>query len=292
MCSSTCSARGGAAGARRLRWPSRRRPARRQRTKPGIHRPRRPRTALVLAQEVVVEQHWYPLRDQRLAVEPQDCQPSAEQKCTNTRRDGTSATRPSSTANPTFNQRELRNVRKRQESSDKLRTVRLLRPRRRRHRRQARPLRRQPGQRTDRPRTGRRQQGMRLSCLAYPATQAVAVGAGASDLGIRPHPGAAAARSLCRSSRTMPRTVGCQAAFWKRSPRRLARCNFWRLADYGLNGAYCIDSAWHHGWETLAALVATTEATTRRPAAPARAWTGCAPRSASPSSPSSSSRTT
>ncbi|MGD9486309.1 hypothetical protein WDH52_24245 [Streptomyces sp. TRM70308] len=39
--------------------------------------------------------------------------------------------------------------------------------------------------------------------------------------------------------------------------------DIWRLADHGLNGASCIDSAWHHGWETLAVLVATTKATTR-----------------------------
>jgi hypothetical protein len=29
------------------------------------------------------------------------------------------------------------------------------------------------------------------------------------------------------------------------------------------NGAYCLDSAWHHGWETIAALIAATNATTR-----------------------------
>lgn len=39
--------------------------------------------------------------------------------------------------------------------------------------------------------------------------------------------------------------------------------NFFRLADYGLNGAYALDQAWHEGWETLAALLATTKATSR-----------------------------
>ncbi|MFD0229654.1 hypothetical protein ACWGPD_09540 [Streptomyces hirsutus] len=28
-------------------------------------------------------------------------------------------------------------------------------------------------------------------------------------------------------------------------------------------GAFHLDSAWHHGWETVAAVVATTKATTR-----------------------------
>ncbi|WP_328923516.1 hypothetical protein OG429_01985 [Streptomyces sp. NBC_00190] len=39
--------------------------------------------------------------------------------------------------------------------------------------------------------------------------------------------------------------------------------SFWHLADHGINGAYCLDSVWHHGWETIAALIATTQATSR-----------------------------
>ncbi|MFJ9703390.1 hypothetical protein [Streptomyces fradiae] len=39
--------------------------------------------------------------------------------------------------------------------------------------------------------------------------------------------------------------------------------NFWSLTSHGLNGAYCLDNAWHHGWETAAALIATIGATTR-----------------------------
>jgi hypothetical protein len=38
---------------------------------------------------------------------------------------------------------------------------------------------------------------------------------------------------------------------------------FYKLADFGMNGAFHLDSAWHHGWETVAALIATTKATTR-----------------------------
>ncbi|WP_234340763.1 hypothetical protein [Streptomyces sp. NRRL F-5630] len=34
---------------------------------------------------------------------------------------------------------------------------------------------------------------------------------------------------------------------------------FYKLAD----GSFHLDSAWHHGWETVAAVVATTKATTR-----------------------------
>ncbi len=38
---------------------------------------------------------------------------------------------------------------------------------------------------------------------------------------------------------------------------------FYKLADFGMNGAFHLDSAWHHGWETVAAVVATTKATSR-----------------------------
>lgn len=30
-----------------------------------------------------------------------------------------------------------------------------------------------------------------------------------------------------------------------------------------MNGAFHLDASWHHGWETVAALIATTKATTR-----------------------------
>jgi hypothetical protein len=29
-----------------------------------------------------------------------------------------------------------------------------------------------------------------------------------------------------------------------------------------MNGAFHLDAAWHHGWETVAALIAATKATT------------------------------
>ncbi|MGV9935523.1 hypothetical protein ACWDY4_33935 [Streptomyces olivaceoviridis] len=37
----------------------------------------------------------------------------------------------------------------------------------------------------------------------------------------------------------------------------------YELADFGMNGALHLDSAWHHGWEAVAALVAITKATIR-----------------------------
>ncbi|MCL7429767.1 hypothetical protein [Streptomyces sp. YS415] len=38
---------------------------------------------------------------------------------------------------------------------------------------------------------------------------------------------------------------------------------FYKFADFGMNGAFHLDSAWHHGWETVATVVATSKATTR-----------------------------
>ncbi|MGR3939559.1 hypothetical protein LCH29_43095, partial [Streptomyces sp. BRA346] len=46
----------------------------------------------------------------------------------------------------------------------------------------------------------------------------------------------------------------------KIGPDKLA---FYRLADNGMNGAFHLDAAWHHGWETVAALIATAKATAR-----------------------------
>jgi hypothetical protein len=33
--------------------------------------------------------------------------------------------------------------------------------------------------------------------------------------------------------------------------------NFVRMTDFGMNGAYCLDQAWHHTFETIAAVVAS-----------------------------------
>ncbi|AKL71208.1 MULTISPECIES: hypothetical protein [Streptomyces] len=38
---------------------------------------------------------------------------------------------------------------------------------------------------------------------------------------------------------------------------------FYRLDSHGINGAFHLDGAFHHGCETVAALIATTSATTR-----------------------------
>ncbi|MFJ7494520.1 hypothetical protein ACIQZB_25590 [Streptomyces sp. NPDC097727] len=44
---------------------------------------------------------------------------------------------------------------------------------------------------------------------------------------------------------------------------KTGKTNLYKLADFGMNGAFHLDSLWHHGWETVAALIATTKATSR-----------------------------
>lgn len=101
-------------------------------------------------------------------------------------------------------------------------------------------------------------------CLTYTATQAIVAGLGARALGIRVHPGAAAA-ALALSFGThyvADRRVPGKGVLEKLAIRT-GKTNFYKLADFGMNGALHLDGSWHHGWETLAALIATTKATTR-----------------------------
>ncbi|MEU5492214.1 hypothetical protein AB0G98_31365 [Streptomyces sp. NPDC020196] len=101
-------------------------------------------------------------------------------------------------------------------------------------------------------------------CLTYTATQALLAGAGARALGVNIHPAAAAA--------ALALSFGTHYAADRRVPgkgllekiaTKTGKGGFYQLASHGINGAFQLDSAWHHGWETVAALVATTKATTR-----------------------------
>ncbi|MCG6494905.1 hypothetical protein [Kitasatospora sp. A2-31] len=98
----------------------------------------------------------------------------------------------------------------------------------------------------------------RRACAAhvatYTATQAAALIAGSRLLGIRLRPGPVAT-ALALSAAT-------HYIADRREPlRRLAdatgKGNFVRLTDYGMNGAYALDQAWHHAAETCAALIAS-----------------------------------
>lgn len=101
-------------------------------------------------------------------------------------------------------------------------------------------------------------------CLTYTATQAIVAGLGARALGIRVHPGAAAA-ALALSFGThyiADRRVPGHGVLEKLADKT-GKTSFYKLADFGMNGAFHLDSSWHHGWETVAALIATIKATTR-----------------------------
>ncbi|MEV7023242.1 hypothetical protein [Kitasatospora sp. NPDC093558] len=99
----------------------------------------------------------------------------------------------------------------------------------------------------------------RRACAAhvasYIATQASVLLGGARLLRVRLRPGpVAAALALSAASHYVAD---------RRDPlRRLAdatgKGRFVRLADHGMNGAYCLDQAWHHAFETAAALIAST----------------------------------
>ncbi|MFF3085868.1 hypothetical protein ACFVRB_12540 [Streptomyces nojiriensis] len=98
-------------------------------------------------------------------------------------------------------------------------------------------------------------------CLTYVATQAIVAGLGARALGIRVHPAAAAA-ALAVSFGTRyaaDRRVPGEGLLEKLADK-MGKGGFYCLADFGVNGAFHVDSSWHHGWETVAALIATTKA--------------------------------
>ncbi|MFE2914221.1 hypothetical protein [Kitasatospora indigofera] len=97
----------------------------------------------------------------------------------------------------------------------------------------------------------------RRACAAhvatYTATQAGALLLGSRVLGMRLRPGPMAA-ALTLSA------VTHYVADRREPLRRLAdatgKSNFVRLSDHGMNGAYALDQAWHHAFETAAALIA------------------------------------
>ncbi|MFJ6212168.1 hypothetical protein ACIQGZ_02350 [Streptomyces sp. NPDC092296] len=90
-------------------------------------------------------------------------------------------------------------------------------------------------------------------CASLTAVQAAALLLGTRALGVRLRPSRAVA-ALALSAATH------YVADRRRPLQRLAeatgKAKFYALADHGLCGSYLLDQAWHHGWETAAALVA------------------------------------
>ncbi|MFJ4745414.1 hypothetical protein [Streptomyces sp. NPDC088775] len=100
-------------------------------------------------------------------------------------------------------------------------------------------------------------------CLTYTATQALAVGVSARVLGIRLHPGAAAAALAISGVTHYIADRRVPGGVLETLARKTRKGSFYKLASHGMNGAFQLDNAYHHGWEAVAALVATTGASER-----------------------------
>ncbi|MEV6133123.1 hypothetical protein AB0M05_41095 [Streptomyces violaceusniger] len=96
-------------------------------------------------------------------------------------------------------------------------------------------------------------------CVTYTATQGLVLMAGSRAVGVRLHPGAVAGALALSgithyiADRRVPNGV------LQRLAKGLGKERFFQLADHGMNGAYALDQAWHHGAETLAALIAAAK---------------------------------
>ncbi|MDH6107901.1 hypothetical protein P3T36_006360 [Kitasatospora sp. MAP12-15] len=94
-----------------------------------------------------------------------------------------------------------------------------------------------------------------VHCLTYSATQAAVLLLAARTLGLRLRPGQVVA-ALAISGLThyaIDRRV--PGGVLQRFADATGKGKFFRLADYGINGAYCMDGACHHAFETVAAAV-------------------------------------
>jgi len=104
----------------------------------------------------------------------------------------------------------------------------------------------------------------RKACAAhvasYTATQAVALMAASRASGIRLN-GRALTAALALSAVT--HYVADRRTPLKRLADLTGKGVFVRLADHGMNGAYCLDQAWHHTFEAVAAVVGAVGARTR-----------------------------
>ncbi|MFI9588265.1 hypothetical protein ACIHCQ_42270 [Streptomyces sp. NPDC052236] len=96
-------------------------------------------------------------------------------------------------------------------------------------------------------------------CATYTATQGLVLVAGSRAVGIRLHPGAVAGALAVSgithyiADRRVPDGV------LHRLAKATGKERFFKLADHGMNGAYALDQAWHHGAETVAALIAAAK---------------------------------
>lgn len=109
--------------------------------------------------------------------------------------------------------------------------------------------------------------GGRRACLRhvvqYTATQGLVLVAGTRALGIRLHPAAVAAALAVSGATHFAADRRVPRGLLQRLAEAAGKENFFNLADFGMNGRYCLDQSWHHSWETLAALLVTVKASRR-----------------------------
>uniref|UniRef100_UPI003F491B79 hypothetical protein n=1 Tax=Streptomyces sp. CA-136453 TaxID=3240050 RepID=UPI003F491B79 len=109
--------------------------------------------------------------------------------------------------------------------------------------------------------------GGRRACLhhvlQYSATQGLVLAAGTRVLGIRLHPAAFAAALAVSGLTHYAADRRVPKGLLQRLAKATGKERFYKLADHGMNGAYCLDQSWHHSWETLAAAVASIKARTQ-----------------------------
>ncbi|SEE58846.1 hypothetical protein SAMN04490357_7668 [Streptomyces misionensis] len=106
--------------------------------------------------------------------------------------------------------------------------------------------------------------GGRRACLhhviQYTTTQGLVLAAGTRVLGIRLHPAAVAAALAVSGLTHYAADRRVPQGLLQRLAKATGKERFYKLSDFGMNGAYCLDQSWHHSWETLAALIATLKA--------------------------------
>lgn len=96
-------------------------------------------------------------------------------------------------------------------------------------------------------------------CVTYTATQGAVLIAGSRAVGVRLHPGAVATALAVSGLTHYAADRRVPGGLLHRLAKATGKERFYLLADHGMNGAYALDQAWHHGAETLAALIAAQQ---------------------------------
>ncbi|WP_433894828.1 hypothetical protein [Streptomyces sp. CA-111067] len=105
--------------------------------------------------------------------------------------------------------------------------------------------------------------GGRLTCAwhvtTYTATQGLVLVAGSRSVGLQLHPGAVASALAISATTHYIADRRVPNGVLERLAAATGKSRFYKLADFGMNGSYALDQAWHHGFETLAAIVAAAK---------------------------------